>query len=95
MAEITTTTLPFQPARQDPLMTAAQRLETTFLTQMLEAAGAGKPRDAFGGGEGEDQFSSFLLEAQAEEMVKAGGIGLAETIFHAMKLQENARADRP
>ena len=57
---------------------------------MLKSAGMGAPRDAFGGGEGEEQFSSFLREAQAEQMVRAGGIGLAEALFEAMKVRVDA-----
>lgn len=68
---------------------AAQKLEATFLAEMLKAAGLGESRSAFGGGEGEDQFSSFLVQAQAEEMVAAGGIGLAEALFNALKDREN------
>jgi len=67
------------------LWDAAQKLEASFLTEMLKAAGFGKSRDAMGGGVGEDQFSSFLREAQATEMVKAGGVGLAESLFEALK----------
>ena len=67
------------------LWDAAQKLEATFLSEMLKSAGFGEARDAFGGGAGEDQFSSFLLEAQAEKMVEAGGIGLAESLFEALK----------
>ena len=72
------------------LREAAQKMEATFLSEMLKSAGMGAPRDAFGGGEGEEQFSSFLREAQAEQMVKAGGIGLAEALFEAMKVRANA-----
>ena len=67
------------------LRAAAEQLEATFLAEMLKSAGLGKPRDAFGGGIGEDQFGSFLRQAQADEMVKAGGIGLAESLFEALK----------
>ncbi len=80
---------PVQPAGQDnsdaKLREAAQKLEATFLAEMLKSAGLGKPRDAYGGGIGEDQFGSFLRQAQADEMVKAGGIGLAESLFEALK----------
>lgn len=72
------------------LRDAAQKLEATFLAEMLKSAGLGTPRDTFGGGHGEDQFASFLREAQAEEMVSAGGIGLAEALFEAMKVRINA-----
>jgi Rod binding domain-containing protein len=71
------------------LRVAAQKLEATFLAEMLKAAGLGENRSAFGGGTGEDQFSSFLVQAQAEEMVAAGGIGLAEALFDALKEREN------
>ena len=72
------------------LREAAQKLEATFLAEMLKSAGVGAPRDSFGGGIGEEQFASFLREAQAEEMVKAGGIGLAEALFEAMKVRMDA-----
>ena len=67
------------------LMEVARDLEASFLSEMLKTAGLGKPRESFGGGAGEDQFSSFLRQAQAQEMVKAGGIGLAQTLFEALK----------
>ncbi|WP_341367509.1 rod-binding protein [Yoonia sp. BS5-3] len=72
------------------LRDAADKLEATFLAEMLKSAGVGKPRDSFGGGIGEEQFSSFLREAQAKEMVEAGGIGLAEALFEAMKVRLDA-----
>ncbi|UYV39649.1 hypothetical protein N4R57_00125 [Rhodobacteraceae bacterium D3-12] len=55
-------------------MAAAQNLEATFLSEMLKAAGFGKSRGAFGGGAGEDQFASFLRDAQAQEMVKVSDV---------------------
>ena len=74
-----------QDASDAKLREAAQKLEATFLAEMLKSAGLGKPRDAYGGGIGEDQFGSFLRQAQADEMVKVGGIGLAESLFEALK----------
>jgi Rod binding domain-containing protein len=68
---------------------AAEKLEATFLAEMLKSAGFGKTSETFGGGAGEDQFASFLVQAQAEQMVKAGGIGLAEQIFNALKGDSN------
>ena len=77
-------------SRRDPaLRSAAGKLEAGFLAEMLKAAGAGKTRESFGGGVGEDQFSSFMVEEQAKMMVAAGGIGLAEQLFAALK----ARSD--
>ncbi|MCK8463350.1 rod-binding protein [Aliiroseovarius sp. S1339] len=71
------------------LMDVARKLEASFLSEMLKSAGVGKTPDSFGGGAGEDQFSSFLRQAQADEMVKAGGIGLAQSLFEALKEQDH------
>ena len=78
-----------QPKNEGPLREAAQKLEATFLAEMLKSAGFSKTRDSFGGGAGEDQFASFLLQEQATQMVKAGGIGLSEAIFTALKERQD------
>lgn len=92
-------TIPVLPAPRDAplipdyvnadvkLRAAAAKLEATFLAEMLKSAGVGAPRESFGGGPGEEHFASFLREAQAREMVEAGGIGLAEALFEAMKVR--------
>jgi Rod binding domain-containing protein len=71
--------------RKDALRAAANELEATFLAEMLKSAGFGQSRDSFGGGSGEDQFASFLVLEQAKAMVDAGGIGLSESLFNALK----------
>ena len=63
----------------------AQALEATFLAEMLKSAGFGAARGAFGGGMGEDQFASFLRVEHARALASRGGIGLAESLFHALK----------
>jgi len=80
-----------QPAGKEDarLWDAAQKLEATFLAEMLKSAGFQETRDSFGGGAGEDQFTSFLVQAQAEAMVQSGGIGLAESLFEALKERSN------
>lgn len=84
---------PFRPdgmSRTDQkLREAAQELEANFLAEMLKSAGVGKAPEGFGGGAGEDQFASFLRLEQAREMAANGGIGLAESIFHALKERAN------
>lgn len=77
------------PAGQDPLREAAIKLEASFLSEMLKSAGLGEARSGFGGGAGEEQFSSFLVQAQAEQMARSGGIGLAESLYHALKETQN------
>ncbi|MBW4706966.1 rod-binding protein [Roseobacter sp. YSTF-M11] len=71
------------------LREVAQKLEASFLAEMLKSAGLGKTRDHFGGGSGEDQFGSFLVQEQAMQMVKAGGIGLTESLFQALKEKQD------
>lgn len=71
------------------LRRVAEELEATFLSEMLKSAGLGETRTAFGGGAGEDQFASLMRDEQARQMVKAGGIGLAETLFQSLKEREN------
>lgn len=71
--------------RDAQLRAAAEKFEAQFLAEMLKHAGLGETKGAFTGGPGEAQFASFLREAQAEELVRAGGIGLAEQIFDALK----------
>jgi Rod binding domain-containing protein len=75
-------------ARDSSLMTQARALEASFLSEMLAHAGAGEARESFGGGVGEDQFSSFLRDEEAKQMVAHGGIGLAEQLFRAMSEME-------
>ena len=73
------------PSPESAMRKAAQGLEANFLAEMLKPMGAAAARESFGGGIGEEQFSSFLLQEQANTMVKAGGIGLAESIFQSLK----------
>ncbi len=85
--DITPASLPPRnlPPGDQPLRDAAQRLEATFLAEMLKAAGLGETRGSFSGGAGEDQFASFLVQEHAMALVKAGGIGLSESIYEALK----------
>ena len=65
-------------------MEKAKALEAAFLSEMLSYAGLGASDGAFSGGVGEEQFSSFLREAQAKAIVDHGGIGLAENLFKSL-----------
>lgn len=73
------------------LMEKAKEMEAVFLSEMLAHAGLGESSAEFGGGPGEDQFASFLRNAQARSIVDQGGLGLAETIFSALIKAEEAR----
>lgn len=66
------------------LRKAAEQIETQFLSTMMKSAGLGEMATAMGGGIGEEQFASFLRDAQASEIVASGGLGLAESLFAAL-----------
>lgn len=87
MIEHVTSVRPAMTARKampkDPLMKAAKQLETAFIAEMLHSAGLGKPRAEFGGGAGEEAFSSFLVLADAKAMTAARGFGLAEKVYQS------------
>lgn len=80
------------PSRRDQLMSRAEDLEATFLSEMLAHSGLGKMQDSFGGGHGEEQFASFLRQEQARLITQNGGLGLAELIFNSMVEAENGAA---
>lgn len=67
------------------LRATAVKLEAQFLSEMLKYAGFDGPKSDFSGGSGEEQFGSFLRDAQAMRMAEAGGVGLAESIFRALQ----------
>jgi Rod binding domain-containing protein len=82
-------TVPIGADKTAAMHKAARALEASFLAEMLKFAGTDKTPESFGGGIGEEQFGSFLRQAEADAMVRHGGIGLAEKLFEALK----ARAD--
>ena len=60
---------------------AAEDFEAFFIGQFLEAMQSGLETPApFGGGPGEASWRSFLNDAYAKSMVKAGGVGLADRL---------------
>jgi peptidoglycan hydrolase FlgJ len=75
---------PAAPDQTARLRAAAAGMETAFLAEMLRNAGLGQTPGLTGGGVGEDQFASMLVEEQARAMVEAGGIGLTESLFAAL-----------
>jgi Rod binding domain-containing protein len=78
------------PARSAQLMKKARELEANFLSEMLSHTGLDAQTGAFTGGAGEDQFASFLRDAQAKAMVAHGGIGLSQSIFNALARRDHA-----
>ncbi len=78
---------------QKALKRVAKAFEASFIAEMLKSAGVGKSRESFGGGAGEEAFSSFLVTAQADKLSEAGGFGLAEKIYQSLnaKVESHGR----
>lgn len=67
-------------SHQPPLPThknIADGLEKAFLTEMLKYAGPKPIEGSFGGGIGEDQFSSMLTETYAQALAERIDLGFA------------------
>ena len=63
----------------------AEKFEAAFIAQMLGPMFDGSEAEApFGGGAGESAFKSFLLDAVAQQMAKAGGVGLSDDLTRQM-----------
>jgi len=79
-------------AAPERMRRTADAFEATFLAQMMRPMFEGLSTEApFGGGEAEGTWRGFLIDAMAERTVKAGGIGLADTVLAEMiKMQERA-----
>jgi Rod binding domain-containing protein len=59
----------------------AQDFEASYLSNALSSVFSGvEASEPFGGGEGEAAFKSFLTEAYAKQISRAGGVGLAAAV---------------
>lgn len=76
-------------AKRADIRKAAQDFEASFLSIMLQPMFEGTdPQAPFGGGPGEQAFRSFMTDAFAKQMTKAGGVGLTDVVGKEMlKLQ--------
>lgn len=63
------------PNAPTPQQKAADGMEKAFLTEMLKYAGPRPMQGEFGGGIGEDQFSSMLVETYADALAARLNIG--------------------
>nr|WP_303706191.1 rod-binding protein [Brevundimonas naejangsanensis] len=82
--------LPGQPKNLEGLRRTAEAFEASFLSQMMKPMFEGLSTEApFGGGAGEAAWRGFLVDAMAQQTVKAGGVGLADSVLAQMiKMQE-------
>ena len=73
-------------AKRGQIADVARQFETQFLDVMLQQMfqGVGEGSGLFGGGPGEGMFKSFLTDAMAKQISKAGGIGVAASVTREM-----------
>jgi Rod binding domain-containing protein len=73
-------------AKRGHIQKTAQDFEASFLTSMLQTMfqGVSSSEPPFGGGAGEDMWRSFLADAMAKQMTKAGGIGVSKAVANEM-----------
>lgn len=81
---------PEQAQNQEAMRRTAEAFEASFLSQMMKPMFEGLSTEApFGGGAGEAAWRGFLVDAMAQQTVKAGGVGLADSVLAQMiKMQE-------
>ena len=71
----------------------AEDFEVSFMSQMLKPMFEGLSTEApFGGGEAEGTWRSFLIDAMAKKVVKAGGIGVTGLVMSEMLKMQEGRA---
>jgi Rod binding domain-containing protein len=78
-----------EAAKRAAIAKTAKDFEASFISSMLGNMFEGVEASApFGGGSSETAFRSFLMDAFAKQMTKAGGIGVASSVQKEMlKLQ--------
>jgi Rod binding domain-containing protein len=73
---------------------AAVNFEAQFLNSMFSQMLAGVQGDGpFGGGPAVGVWRSFLSEQYAKSFAKAGGIGIADKVYHTLLAQQEAHAN--
>jgi Rod binding domain-containing protein len=80
-----------QPGPAAKARTAAVNFEAQFLNSMFSQMLTGIDGDGpFGGGHAVGVWRSFLTEQYAKSFAKAGGIGIADKVYHALLAQQEA-----
>jgi flagellar protein FlgJ len=73
------------PEQRAKIADAAGAFEAQMLSQMIQPMFEGlSSAPPFGGGAGEETYRSFLVDAFAKQMVKAGGVGVSKAVMAEM-----------
>lgn len=83
---------PAEMASRAKIKQTAQAFESQFISAMLGTMFEGTGPDApFGGGEGEEAFKSFMMDAIGKQMTKAGGVGISASVQREMLKMQGLR----
>ena len=78
-------------SRESKARTAAVNFEAQFLNSMFSQMLTGINGDGpFGGGPAVGVWRSFLTDQYAKSFAKAGGIGIADKVYHALLAHQEA-----
>jgi Rod binding domain-containing protein len=79
---------PQDAATREKIAKASKDFEASYLSIMLGQMFQGVGEGEFSGGQGEAMFKSFMTDAIAGKVTRAGGVGLAAPVQREMlKLQ--------
>jgi peptidoglycan hydrolase FlgJ len=79
-------------SRNDRLRAQAQDFEVQFVNSMFQQMYAGLEGDGpFGNSTGVGPWRSFMTEEYAKNFVKAGGIGIADSVYKSLLSLQEAR----
>jgi Rod binding domain-containing protein len=70
----------------------AQDFESVFLTSMLSQMNTDVGDGPFNGGQAAKTWRSLLTDEYAKNFSKAGGVGIADTVYKELIAQQEARA---
>ena len=73
------------PEQRAKIHATAQAFEAQLLSMMMQPMFKGLQTDGpFGGGQGEESYRSFLVDAVAKQTASHGGVGLAAPVMREM-----------
>ena len=80
-------------AKRGQIDKTAKDFESQFLGIMFQQMFSGVSTAApFGGGEAEDMWKSFMTDAMAKQVTRAGGVGLSAAISREMLKMQGLQA---
>jgi len=80
------------PAVAAKARATAQDFEAVFLNSMFGQMFSGVNEGPFGGGQAASTWRSFLTDEYAKNFAKAGGVGIADSVYKELIALQEARA---